>query len=504
MRAMVFSCICCFALSAGVIAAEDADAAHIARGLFEAAYEQEKDGQQEQAKRRYLEILENHPASEVADDARLALSRMDWPLDEARQLGRMPVDVERMQSARLQLEAIRSAHASSPLAPEALWRLALLYLEPAAPFRHVDEASALLGDLTILYRRSPFVSQALVLGARLALDAGRGEKARDLAFELLSRRPHDPLGAQAFLIMAEVESRQGRWRESLAELGRAQLRAGDDAEASSEALDRATLIDRMLYAASRRGGKTFLPTEIAWQPLEGKVSGLRTSAAGDTIVVQEKHGQALVFPRGEHQPTERLIIPDVRHVAQDAWGAFWNASATAIRPPAGREEIRLPEKIEIQDMAIVGPSSLWVIDARSASVVLLDGQSGVLQRIALSGRSDFHHLCSTAAGGIWLLDAKAPALSRVGAKGQTTSLLEIDSQTTRPVDLACDVLGNAYVLDARAARVVVFSSFGEVIGRLDLPHSGEKAVKKPTFIAVDRAGRVAVYDAKRKGIAWFH
>ena len=54
----------------------------VTRRFFVAASELEKSGQIEPARKSYTQIVESAPESEWADDALLALARLEWSVDD--------------------------------------------------------------------------------------------------------------------------------------------------------------------------------------------------------------------------------------------------------------------------------------------------------------------------------------------------------------------------------------------------------------------------------------
>jgi len=96
---------------------------------------------------------------------------------------------------------------------------------------------------------------------------------------------------------------------------------------------------------------------------------------------------------------------------------------------------------------------------------------------------------------VTILDGQAKPLARIVTRGTGYELHEV-------VDLQFDTLGHLYLLDKDGPRsaVYVFTPAGTLLLRHALPDKTPGHFREPAAMAVDRAGRLFVYDERTQGI----
>lgn len=186
--------------------------------LFRAAQDLERDHQVDQARQTYRQLLEADPSGPRAPAALLGLARLAWPTSDAAELGTKPVDAVSLSAAKEHLETIAKKFPASPEAPEALWRLALLHLEPGSPLWSHEQGLAQLTTLLRLHPAAPEAPYALALAARLHNEAGRFSRARGLVFRLLADWPEHVAAGRGWLALATADAREGRLSDALWEV----------------------------------------------------------------------------------------------------------------------------------------------------------------------------------------------------------------------------------------------------------------------------------------------
>jgi hypothetical protein len=67
-------------------------------------------------------------------------------------------------------------------------------------------------------------------------------------------------------------------------------------------------------------------------------------------------------------------------------------------------------------------------------------------------------------------------------------------------DLAYDSLGHLYVLDRSRGAVLVFSPAGKFVAKFEPAEKAPGAFRKPSALAVDRAGRLYIYDERAQAV----
>lgn len=468
---------------------------------FNAAKGLERDGQLDAARTAYRQIVDADAQGRFVPDALLALARIAWPVDEPAQLGRKAPEPKALAEVRDELETIAKKYASSPVAGEATWRLALLVLEPASSAWDPERALGLLTALPTLYPDSPRAGASLALAAQLQQDAGRAARARGLAFLLIAEHPAEALAARGWIALARADVSEGRVPDALAALGRARAAAqGRDEATYREALELSTTLDRIAFSAGR-GARPFElagGTGVAAPP---KVRHLAFDGSGRLFALSVSEKALLTV--SANGTAELAAAPATDALAFDRWGRTWLASNHTIQGPAGVGGFPpLPEKTEIVALAPAGPRGVWALDARGKRVLRFEPGMGVAATARLPERTAPLALASDGRTGVWVLDGKAEALVQYDEDGAAGRSIALKENVKDAVDFDRDEFGNLYVLDGDAPALVVFSPQGQVVVRQPLLTEGEQGFGRPAALAVDRFGSVVVYDAKKKRIQW--
>lgn len=476
------------------------------RGLmerqFKAARELERDGQIEPARQALTKMLEQDPSGPLAADVHLALARLSFNVTEREGLGGKGIDAAALDSAREHLEAIRSRFPSAAVAPEAIWRLALILLEPGSTRWDPDQALGLLTQLPTVYPDSKEAPQALALASELQISAGRISRARNLAFRLVTEWPDDPAAVRGWLMLAQADARDGKGADALvaAARARASAQAAKDEAGAAQALTYATILDRVLFA-STRGSRPF---EIDWAGavlLPGKAKALAADPTGKIWAALPSENQIIGMPPGKGTPETRQGVA-AQALVFDEWGRLWSASDTVLVPPAGTGGLNLPERTEILAIAPVGPRALWVADGRQRRLIRIESGGKIQATARFTDRVDPAALVPDGVGGVWVVDNRAGALVRVAADGALLTSVKLSGIAADPVALARDPLGFLYLLDADAPGLLILAHDGKVLLRQPLPKEGEQAFGKPTQLAVDPHGAVAVFDSRKRRLVW--
>jgi tetratricopeptide (TPR) repeat protein len=468
---------------------------------YRAAQDLENAGRAEPARAAYRKVLDAAPTGPYAAECLLAIARIAWPVSSPDQLGRKAADPKVVADAREALDRVLKEFPSAEgPASEAAWRLALQQLEPTATTWNADAALTRLTTLPTLYPASPRVPEALGLAARLELEAGRPARARTFAFRLLDRFPDRNL-PDAWIALAEADVAEKRPHEALAELGEAR-RSPEAAYETGQhaALALSTLLDRILFS-SGRGARPFEMESGPGVAMPGKVRDMAVDANGTLAAIVPGEKSIVRVPAG--RPVETRPAPGAEVLAFDRWGRLWTAGESTVTPPAEAGIIpALPDRTDIVALAIAGPRSCWVADGKNRRVVRVDGGAGIVATAKLPERTNPVALAADGKGGVWVLDAKAGALTNFAADGTRGQSIPLATVAKDPLDVDIDALGDLYVLDASAPGILVFDPAGQLVVRQPLIQEGEQGIGKPTAIAVDPYGSIAVFDGKKRRVVW--
>jgi hypothetical protein len=486
-------------------------------GLLSVAESLERDGMTQQAESKYSEIISADSNSPETDRARLGLARIAWPVDKVGLVG-LPHPGDPTKAFR-HLNELRKPHgkSGSETLAEGLWRLALLYLEPFTAQRNPEESAAILRELITLYPGSPLVPQALTLSASLALNEGRTAQARATAFQTLAEWPESPACGKAWLALAEAAFAENSWKEGLTYLGNVTRTPVIDPETAAVAKDLVALVIR-LHLLEAPPTTPVLLTITERQVIDRRVVDMAFDREGRLYAaIEDRPMGVFSLSEGKHVRSELKELTDSVAVAVDGLGALWTATTEQIRP-SGRTAFGCPEKCALSSMSPADDASVWVVDGKSRTALHLDAATAVevksktaphtdadrvpRRRFELSGSSDLHRVATRTGGSAWVLDAKARKLFLVKSDGVV--ITQAGMGDVEPLDLDVDSLGNVYVLEEGGPQplIVVFSPSGKVLVRFSLPADKETGLRRPTAIAVNRTGTLAVFDSKRKEIAW--
>ncbi|GEM_PF-3954247 len=473
----------------------------LAERRVRAARALEKEGKLTEARDLWAALAAERPAGEWTDDALLALARLDWPVDDPDRLGSDPGAGPAIAAAIPRLERIVREMPGSNSAPEAAWRLALAHLDPASPSLDPSRAEAILTTWPVLYPGGARLPEVLLLLAELRLEEGHPDRAARTAFRFLARWPDHPRAGRAWLVLARAAG-PAHPGSCLRRLGRAAVAAGErDPATARRARGLATLLDRFGFAPHRQGDRP-------WRPrVEGGFTALPERAVDLAI---DPRGVAWVaLPRaGEVRSLSGDAVPlreaGVRAIAFDRWGRPWLAGTAGVRTPGG-ELLVLPDRGTAEGLAPAGDGvSVFVLDGRNRRVVLLG--PGVPPRVVtgLGARPAPSRIApDPATGGAAVLDRKGGRLWVVGPDGTVREELAIGGIAPAPADVAVDAWGRPAILDGKTGTVTVLARDGRPLATFRLPREGELALARPDLLALDDAGRLAVHDARRRGVAWF-
>ncbi len=463
-----------------------------------AARELENSGQLDAARQLYREIVASTAPTEAIPEALLSLARLAWPVDDPARLGREPVPQGLALEARTQLETLRVKYDRTPQAAEALWRLALLELEPSSPYYDPVDAAAQLRTLTVIAPDSPRVPAALVLAAETESRNGRLTQAASIAFSMLSDHPLAlEYCSRAWQVLADADLATPRYGEALSALGRAANCNGPTAPAEV-AKARARLIVRQL---NRTAGVTVTTPVESAAPLALRDPQLTFDNDGKLWIGSQKDGM-LIALRND-RIVEKIPLPGNVASGFDAWSRRWTIVGPRVIAPAGAGEYPLPAGTEPISIAPSGAKLVWIADADTNRVIRVGAGGKIEVTAALPPKAEPIKLLATPEGGVWVLDDKATgALHQIAPTGALQRTISFAGLATRVVDVTRDYLGTLYLLDAKSASVIVVSPDGKPLQTLALPQQGDAAFSRPAALAVDRDGSVAVYDSKRGKIAW--
>lgn len=486
------------------LAAGDAE---LARRLYDLGARLAAEGKTEQALERYREAAEADPSGALADDALLAAARLHYPVKRLEELG--SAGRAGLKAARSLLERVREEYRNGDAAPEALFLLALIQLDPDNPKRDADEAWADLATVVSVYPESPPAERALVVSAVLAEQLGRPDAAHLAWFQVVERFPDGPHLVRARLGLGRTLIALRRPEAAIRELHTAREGAGDDATAAAEALDLLQLALRQANFTQRseeglyRAGTPIGEALDLKQPVDLAVRG-----AGE-LLVADRGGDALVALRPEGTLGGRTTFAKIEAVSVSSFDGVWLAGGGEILTPWVRRTLARADGKAVDRtgaLAASGGDQAYLIDAGRGEVLRLDRRGDVLEALTLPGKAQPLDLAALPGGGVAVLDGRSSRILLVDGEGRVASSLGPAGEgwtLSRPAALARDLAGNLYVLDTKERAVLVIGPEGGLVARVTSEKEGPGAFNKPVALAVDRAGRILIWDAKDKRVVVF-
>jgi len=165
------------------------------------------------------------------------------------------------------------------------------------------------------------------------------------------------------------------------------------------------------------------------------------------------------------------------------------------RPRLQFRKISTPTQM-IPGPVATGPSgSLWVSDAATNNVVMMDSAGKVSQTIPVAGWVSA--VTAGPGGGVYVATAQPAQISQYAANGDLVtswSPLHSNSGLSWPTGLLVDAGGNALVLDRQAGKVLVFQTGGRLAGSFSRRGWESGLLLGPSGFSRFPDGRIAIAD----------
>ncbi len=485
-------------------------------GLVEKLYENAlhllRSGKSEEALKEFEQIYTSYGMTPQAPDALFQAGSYYYPVMDLNDLG--IATREQIQRAVSLFEWIRKQYDTSPRAPEALYKLGLLALEPDNPKNSPNEAFAAFSSVANVYPGSPLVGDALFGAAMSQMRSGAFEDALVAFSHLLERVPGYEGAARARLAFGYCQYRAGDYPRAMEEYQKIRGLFPDEPEAQV-ALERLTLLHRLRLLPATGRTVAYRPDPSYAVKLDSlglrSVTDLAIDPEGSLLIADSKQGLTQTLdPRGH--PAGRFAFPDVGAVAMDRRGNAVLLGGCTILMNRQQQSLSRPDSFgprlvkDTAGVAVDGDGKVYVLDSKG-NEVLLYGRA--LDFRAPVHRSPGGKLTDVKAGfdnQLYLLDSRDKSVT-VLSEGRPTTRIRLEDPPASigdPSSLAVDELGDLYISDPSAGRVVILDPSGKRV--LAVIREGNRAkggITAPEIVEVDRRGRVYVYDRKADAILRF-
>ena len=446
-----------------------------------------RDGNYGEALKDFQAVVDQYPASSVADQALLQIALYHLEVARNPDAAAGPAD--------LILKKYPAGEAA-PLAHVVTGRIL------AGRGSAADLAAALASFERVrrLFPGSGAVPAAMFHAAETLRANRRESEALPLYRQVVTDHAHSVHAPRALLGEGACLLRLGRPVEAMAQWQRVRQRHADLPEAQV-AWEWNTIAYRLYIRAPAQAAYAFTGRTIPGAPAKLKdVLGLSFGARGALHVAQRN--QAAAFDAAG-APLPSPVVGPVRAVAAAPDGRVWFVLRGGALTPAGdtvalgmpKPDGTLRVVEEIPAAVVTSAGDLLVADRQAKAIVRFSAAgryAGVfaqpLNAVRLArGSSDDVAALDRDDRSVSVFDRHAALVRRFTARGQGYAF-------ANPVDIAFDALDHLYVLDRGVRAVMVFGAGEAPLTALSVPPRAPGALRRAAALAVDSAGRLFVYD----------
>jgi TolA-binding protein len=499
MRARRFRNTLPFLLIAGCLpaltAAQAPSQEDLARRQYEFGLESMKAGKYVEGLKDLETVVDNYPASSVADEALLAIAR--YQLD----VQRNPV------AAQATADSVSKRFPASDSVPMSYVISGRAMLAKGLVRASVDAALASFDRVQRLFPGSDAVAPAMVAAGDTLRHLGRCPEALGRFDAVTMAYPRSEWASAARLSSAACLAMGGRPLDAMQELQHVILAAPGSPEAR-QARTLNTIIYRLYVRPPAQSPYTFSGKSIAGPA--GKLRDVSAIAFGPdgSLFVASRGGVLALSQQGTTLRSVSAIEP--RAIFVDAGGRVLAAQKALLVQEAAPGPLMLtltvpreggPAKVldDISAVAVLSTGERLVADRGQRGVFRFDAGGKYLGSFAPIRAS---RITLGPVGQVALLDRDNRSVAVLDQTGKTLSRIVARSagyELTNPVDVAFDVLGHLYVLDG--AQVQVFGPDGKLVATFsggDRTAAG--ALRDGTALALDQAARLYIYDDRTERV----
>jgi TolA-binding protein len=487
--------------------------ADLAERTFRNAEQLLREGKRDQAVNDFQQVVQAFPQSTFAADALSRLGSIYYPAEGIWDLG--TISVENQQKGKPFFDQIRERYPQSRPAPHAMYKLGLLAMEPMSPDRNLDAAYASFFGVVNIYPGSRWGGASLQGAALTEIEKQNFERAIIVLERALDETPAGVIAADSQYLLGVANSRIDDHVRA-AEAFQASRLAGPSSTASARSLNWLTLLYntrlRAAYGEVPRFShdQGFVPKLAPGEDLRG-ASSITVTPEGLLAVADPKRGEVILFGiAGEIE--RRMQFPEVLSMSFDALGLPILRSAGQVSIAGQsfspmRKDKKGPQPVEeIGHVWRDSSGKIFLIDLKQGELLGYTGDPRD-EKVLHSNKASRTRISAFAPGpmnDIIFLDLKSRGLMKMTGTGMVPLGESAAAGLQAPVDLAVDLLGNIYVLDAKLRSVVIFGPDGVEMARIS-PETGSLAeLAGPKSIAVGPRGEVYVYDNKKRTVLRFN
>ncbi len=488
-----------------ILAAAPAVAADSAERSFRHAEGILREGKTQEARDAFRRVVQSYPESPLADDALYRLATMDFHPAGLDELTRR--QMRGAAEAFPLLENIRSDYAESDRAADARYLQGLAHLVPGSKEYDLDRAFAAFREVVDVHPDSAAAPGALRAIAAVELRAGHPGRALLYLERLLLEHPSHPETRRARLDAADAYLRLGLVREALVRLAPLQAASGPESEA---ALDLGTLLTTLDIA--KPSGVRAPQSVPDFLHAEGSLRSA-TSMAVDgqgRLHVLADNGKKILRLNAAGGIEEERAVQNARVLFREPGGAIGWASADTLHLSSGTVNPHRPSGNStrpVNDMirvAVGVDGTFFVLESRGTEVLWLNGDGRLRALVAEPGKAV--DLALDRQGRVYILDARTREVLVRDPDGRDRGSMELSEGPARvqmPRALAVDDAYHVYVLDGKTKDVLILGDAGRLLARLHTDPDSAKAMRDPKTFTVSNSGALFVYDARARVVRSF-
>lgn len=460
------------------------------------------EGKTQEARDAFRRVVQSYPESPLADDALYRLATMDFHPAGMDELTRRHVDGA-AQAFPL-LENIRSDYGESDRAADARYLQGLAHLVPGSKAYDLDRAFAAFREVVDVHPESTAAPAALRATAAVELRSGHPGRALLYLERLLLEHPAHPESQRARLDIAHAYLRLGLVREALVRLAPLQAGSGPEAEA---ALDLGTLLLSLDIAKpsglrASRDVPGFLHAEGSLR----NATSMAVDGRGRLHILADNGRNILRLDAAGGIENERAV-QNARVLFREPGGTIGWASADTLHLSTGTlHPVDVSGKAlnDMTQVAAAADGTFLVLEGRGTEVLWLNANGRFRKLVAEPRRAV--DLALDRQGWVYILDARTREVLVREPNGRDRGRMQLSADPARvqtPLALAVDDAYHVYVLDGKTKDILVLGDAGRLLARLHTDPDSAEALRDPRVFTVSNSGALLVYDARARVVRSF-
>ena len=451
-----------------------------------------RDGNHGEALKDFQSVLDRFPTSSVADDALLEIATYQLEIQ------RDPA------AAEARAKELLGKYSTSDSAAMALVLQGRVALATGRTADRLTEAIASFDRVPRLHPGSAAIPAAMYFAGEAARVAGRRGEAIERFNRLATQFPNSPWTANALLGAALSLTRAGQPSRAMEHLQRIRNRFPRSPEAAT-AIDWNTVLYRLYLRAPAQPAFQFSGRTIPEAP--GKLRDVADIAVGadNTLLVASKTGVLGYGAKGNQ--TTSVAAPEPRALAFDRLGRLLTVHEIGVRRE-GRTPVsmvlpviegRVPQ-MKVAAVAVTSVGEYLVADEEQKAIFRFDGEGRYLGEFAR--QIEVRRMAINELDEVAVLHGNSKSVTIFGGDGKTIRQIAergANYQLRNPVGVAFDAFGHVYIQD-RAAMLVFSAEGARLLTTFTVPEKAPGALTNAEALALDRAGRLYVFDSRTDSV----